>query len=191
LLYALSQLGQPGGTSAYFRLTTRPLDQALAQVPSDAAAREARRQAVLSGGYRLRTATVAPALTLVGAGAVLPELCGAADMLEHAGVPCDVVCLTSADLLYRALQARRGLRDGSDAILDTLFPPDRATPIVSVLDGHPHTLSFLSGIRCVPMTSLGVDDFGQSGDVADLYNYFGIDTETVVGAAIDLLEAQP
>jgi pyruvate dehydrogenase E1 component len=191
MLHALSQLGQPGGTSSYFRLTTRPVDQALAGLPSDATGREARRQAVLSGGYRLRTSTISPALTLVGAGAVLPEVCGAADILQEAGVPCDIVCLTSADLVYRALQARRGLREGSDAVLDELFPPDRAAPIVSVLDGHPHTLSFLSGIRCMAATSLGVDDFGQSGDVEDLYRYFGIDTETVVGAAIDLLEAQP
>jgi pyruvate dehydrogenase E1 component len=190
LLHALSQLGRPDGTSSYFRLTTRPIDQALAQLPSDAAAREARRQAVLLGGYRLRVATSAPALTLVGAGAVLPEVCRAADMLEQAGAPCDVVCLTSADLVHRALQARRGLHDGSDAVLDALFPHDRAAPIVSVLDGHPHTLSFLSAIRCMPITSLGVDDFGQSGDVEDLYTYFGIDTETVVGAAIDLLETQ-
>jgi pyruvate dehydrogenase E1 component len=106
-------------------------------------------------------------------------------------VGCDVVCLTSADLVFRALQARQGLHDGDDAILDELFPVDRATPIVAVLDGHPHTLSFLSAIRRVPIACLGVDDFGQSGDVDDLYRYFGIDTDTIVGAAADLLDARP
>jgi pyruvate dehydrogenase E1 component len=78
---------------------------------------------------------------------------------------------------------------GDAGILDELFPDDRAAPIVTVLDGHPHTLTFLSAIRCVPIASLGVSDFGQSGDVDDLYRYFGIDTETIVGAAIDLVEA--
>jgi pyruvate dehydrogenase E1 component len=58
---------------------------------------------------------------------------------------------------------------------------------VSVLDGHPHTLAFLSAVRQVPIACLGVDDFGQSGDVDDLYRHFGIDTETIVGAAADLL----
>jgi pyruvate dehydrogenase E1 component len=91
--------------------------------------------------------------------------------------------------VFRALQARQGLSDGDDAVLDDLFPAGRAGPIVGVLDGHPHTLSFLSAIRCVPIACLGVDDFGQSGDVDDLYRYFGIDTDTIVGAAIDLLEA--
>jgi pyruvate dehydrogenase E1 component len=188
LLYALSQLGRPGGTSAYFRLTTRPLDQSLANVPEDAPAREARRRQVLAGGYRVRTADGAPALTLVGVGALMPEVCAAADALAGEGIGCDVVCLTSADLVFRALQARRGLADGDDAILDELFPADRAAPIVSVLDGHPHTLSFLAAIRGAPIACLGVDDFGQSGDVDDLYRYFGIDTDTIVGAAVDLLE---
>ena len=57
LLHALGQLGRPGGTSSYFRLTTRPIDQGLAGVPADAAARERRRRQVVAGGYRLREAT--------------------------------------------------------------------------------------------------------------------------------------
>ena len=97
------------------------------------------------------------------------------------------MCLTSADLVFRALQARQGLADGDDAILDELFPADRAAPIVTVLDGHPHTLSFLSAIRGVPIACLGVHDFGQSGDVDDLYRHVGIDADTIVGAAVDLL----
>jgi pyruvate dehydrogenase E1 component len=189
LLYALSRLGRPDGTSAYLRLTTRPLDQALAAIPDDPAGREERRRHVLAGGYRLRSASTPPDVTLVGVGAMMPEVIAAADALTDAGVACDVICLTSADLLFRALQARQGLQVGDAGILDELFPDDRAAPIVTVLDGHPHTLTFLSAIRCVPIASLGVSDFGQSGDVDDLYRYFGIDTETIVGAAIDLVEA--
>ncbi len=59
LLYALSRLGRPDGTSSYFRLTTRPVDQALAAPPADPQEREARRRQVLAGGYRLRTAASA------------------------------------------------------------------------------------------------------------------------------------
>jgi pyruvate dehydrogenase E1 component len=190
LLYALSRLGRPDGTSSYFRLTTRPIDQALAAVPEAPREREARRQQVLAGGYRLRTAASGPALTLVGVGAMMPEVVAASDALAAGGVHCDVVCLTSPDLVFRALQARQGLALGDDRILHELFGPDRIAPIVSVLDGHPHTLSFLSAIRGAPIACLGVADFGQSGDVEDLYRYFGIDMDTIVGAAIDLLEAR-
>jgi pyruvate dehydrogenase E1 component len=190
LVDALRRLGRPDGRSAYFRLTTRPVDQALAAVPGDddPDARERRRRAVLAGGYVLRTADRAPAVTLAGMGAILPEVLAAADELGAAGIAADVVCLTSADLIFRALQARQGLGEGDHAVLDELFAPDRAAPIVSVIDGHPHTLSFLSAIRRVPIASLGVADFGQSGDVDDLYRHFGIDAETIVGAALDLLD---
>jgi pyruvate dehydrogenase E1 component len=187
LLAALSVLGRAGGTSAYFRLSTRPVDQGLAEVPQDAEAREQRRRDALAGGYVVRRARSAPVVTLVGMGAVMPEVVAAADELEQSGRPVDVVCLTSADLVFRALRARQGLTDGDDAILDVLLAADRAAPVVTVLDGHPHTLSFLGSVRNVPISCLGVDDFGQSGDVEDLYRYFGIDGETIVGAALDLI----
>ena len=111
LLHALSRLGRPDGASAYLRLSTRPLDQSLAAMPADPAAREARRRAVLAGGYRLRESgrPGAPRVTLVGMGVVMPEVLAAADELADAGIEAAVVCLTSADLVFRALQVRRGL----------------------------------------------------------------------------------
>jgi pyruvate dehydrogenase E1 component len=191
LLHALSRLGFEGGTSAYFRLTTRPLDQSLAAVPPPGTeARDDRRRQVLAGGYALVRSERRPAVAVVGVGAVLPEALAAAAELEDAGFGCDVVCLTSPDLVFRALQARQGLQEGEDWILDVLFPADRPAPIVTVLDGHPHTLSFLAAIRGAPIACLGVSDFGQSGDVGDLYRHFGIDSETIVGAAVDLIQAE-
>ena len=187
LLDALSRLGRPDGCSAYFRLSTRPLDQALAALPDDPVARERRRRQSLAGGYPLRLAEGPPAVTLAGVGALMPETLAAADELAAAGVPVDVVCLTSPDLVFRAQQARRGVAAGDDGVLGELLPAERAAPLVTVLDGHPHTLSFLGAVRNVPITCLGVQDFGQSGDVGDLYRHFGIDADTIVGAAVDLL----
>jgi pyruvate dehydrogenase E1 component len=189
LLDALSRLGRPDGSSAYFRLSTRPIDQGLASVPPDDAGREARRAQVLAGGYVLRSAAGVPDVVLVGVGVMMPEVLAAADALTDAAIGCDVICLTSPDLIFRAWRASQGLEGGTDTVLDSLFPPDRVAPIVTVQDGHPHTLSFLSSIRSAPIACLGVAGFGQSGDVHDLYRYFGIDTDSILGTAIDLLEA--
>ncbi|HEX8123345.1 MAG TPA: 1-deoxy-D-xylulose-5-phosphate synthase N-terminal domain-containing protein [Solirubrobacteraceae bacterium] len=169
-LHALSRLGRPDGTASYFRLSTRPVDQALAG--------EASRDDVLRGGYVLRRGSAA--VTIVAVGALVPEALAAAEEID-----AEVVVLTSPDLVFRALQARRGLRDGDDAILDRLFAEPR--PLVTLLDGHPHSLAFLGGVHGVPVSGLGVTEFGQSGDIAELYAYHGIDAETVVGAALDLL----
>ena len=188
LLHALGRLGSTEGTSAYFRLSSRPIDQALSALPDDREGREQRRRAVLAGGYRLRQCEGRPMVCLVGMGAVVPEVLAAAAALGEDGVACDVICLTSADLVFRALQARRGLADWPTGVLDTLFPLERATPVVAVLDGHPHTLSFLGTINSAPIACLGVSDFGQCGEVDDLYRHFGIDAPTIVGAAWDLLD---
>ncbi|HXW57884.1 MAG TPA: pyruvate dehydrogenase [Solirubrobacteraceae bacterium] len=187
LLHALALLGREDGTSSYLRLSTLPIEQSLARVPEDLRGREQRRREVLAGGYRLLQASSTPEVTLAGMGAIMPEVLLAAQELTQAGLAIDVVCITSADLIFRALQARQGLREGDDAVLDALFPPERSAPIVTALDGHPHTLAFLAAVDEAPVACLGVQGFGQSGDVQDLYRHFGIDAETIIGAALDLI----
>ncbi|GAA0591985.1 transketolase-like TK C-terminal-containing protein [Kribbella sandramycini] len=192
LLASLAKLGRPEGTSAYLRLSTRPVDQSLAVVPADPAARERRRKQVVAGAYLLRRSAVAtPGITIATMGAVIPEALAAAERLEGQGVPADVVCITSPGLIFDAAQARSGRptrAKGSESwILDAAFPVRRAAPLVTVLDGHPHTLAFLAGINGVPATHLGVTTFGQSGDLDSVYRHHGLDTETLIGAALDLL----
>ena len=75
---------------------------------------------------------------------------------------------------------------GEPWILEQAFPAARATPLVTVLDGHPHTLSFLAALNRVPHVALGVAQFGQSGTPEDLYRYNGIDADAIVRAALDL-----
>jgi pyruvate dehydrogenase E1 component len=171
-LHALGQLGKPGGTSAYFRLSTRPIDQSL---------HTGTREGALAGGYRLRPHD-APDVVIAVMGALVPEAIAAADTLTNdAAIDVEVVCVTSADLLFRSFQARSGLGDGDARTLEGLFR--KGVPIVSLVDGHPHTLAFLGS----PITCLGVQRFGQAGDITDLYEHHQIDAESVVGAALDLL----
>ncbi|GHJ37077.1 hypothetical protein [Streptomyces sp. TS71-3] len=184
LLASLGRLGRPDGTSAYLRLSTRPVDQGLAEVPSDPAARERRRRQAVAGAYTLRR-TREPKATIAAMGAVVPEALAAAARLEQLGVPADVVCVTSPDLLYRAVRARQGHEEAEPWILDQAFPAHRATPLVTVLDGHPHTLSFLATINRVPTTALGVTRFGQSGSLEDVYRHHGLDEDGIVRAALD------
>ena len=186
LLAALARLGRPDGCSAYLRLSTRPVDQSLAAVPTDPAARERRRRQVVAGAYPLRRPPGA-AVTIAVMGAMVTEALHAADRLEQVGVPADVVCVTSPDLLFRALRARQGLQEGSGWILEQAFPSARATPLLTLVDGHPHTLAFLSSVHRVPIAPLGVTGFGQSGSLDDVYRYHGIDADSIIRAALDLV----
>jgi pyruvate dehydrogenase E1 component len=102
-----------------------------------------------------------------------------------------VVVVTSYDRLWRAVQARRGLLRGprhavDEGVLDRAF--GRRTPLVTVLDGHPHTLAFLGGVTGTPVSCLGVSVFGQGGGVDEVHAYHGLDARSIVEAALDLVD---
>lgn len=188
-LHATSRVGIPGGTSAYFRLSTRSVDQSLARLPADEVLLERRRRMAIAGGYRITDHHPSTEhVTLVGAGAIMPEVIEAARRLEEHGIVAGIVCLTSPDLVYRSFQARgSGAEVTASDIAERLFPSTHRAPIVSVIDGHPHTLAFLAGLRGDPIRCLGVTQFGQSSNLPDAYALHGIDTCSITDAALSLL----
>jgi pyruvate dehydrogenase E1 component len=186
--------------SYYFRLTTRSLDQQPFQAARDRLGDAVLRRQVLAGAYRLVDAAPpadgTPMVHLAGCGAVLPEVLAAAAELGEEGIAANVVDVTSADRLYRAWQRtlRQGVRTATvpsipgalrSAFLGRAFA-DRA-PIVTVHDAASHTLSWLGSALGVPAVSLGVDGFGQSGSVSDLYRAHDLDSGSIVNAALAAL----
>ena len=193
-----------GGFSSYLRLSTRPIDQALAEpVRNRIGAVEWRRQ-VIAGGYRLIEASDAPNLpgdapvvTVVAAGAIVPEAIAAVRRLQDEEVAASLIVATSPERLAAEVHERRlrGVRDrrgGELGHLATLFPPaDRRAPIVTVHDGASHSLSFVGSVFGSPVVPLGVDAFGQSGRIRDLYDYAGIDETHIIDAALLALDLAP
>ncbi len=55
--------------------------------------------------------------------------------------------------------------------------------LVTVIDAHPATLSWLGGVARHRVYPLGVDRFGQSGDIPDLYRSYGLDADSILDAA--------
>jgi pyruvate dehydrogenase E1 component len=188
--------GQAETGSYYFRLTTRGIEQAPFQAARERLGDAILRRQVLAGAYRLvdaaeAAAAGAPPVYLVGCGAVLPEVLKAATELSEEGIAATVVDVTSADRLYRAWQRtlRQGVRTATapsiPGALRSAFP-DRA-PVVTVHDAASHTMSWLGSALGVPAVSLGVDSFGQSGAVADLYRAHDLDSGSIVNAALAAL----
>lgn len=188
-LHAMNQVGVPGGTSAYFRLSTRPLDPELANPPTHPDLVERRRRHAVAGGYRITDHDPRDEqVTLVGVGAIMPEVTEAARQLNDRGIIAGVVCLTSPDLVFRSFTQRgRVTSCGATDIAEVLFPRNASTPLVTVLDGHPHTLLFLAGLRGDAIGCLGVTEFGQSSSLQDAYELSGIDAGSILDAALGLL----
>ncbi|GAB2465012.1 transketolase-like TK C-terminal-containing protein [Jatrophihabitans fulvus] len=182
--------------SYYFRLTTRGIDQEPFARARERVGDAVLRRHVLAGGYRLVDATEqartgAPEVALVGAGAVLPEVLAAAAELSDEGIAAHVVDVTSADRLYGDWQrsVRRAVRTASTpdvaGSLRAAFPA--GAPLVTVHDAASHSLSWLGTALGVPGISLGVDSFGQSGSVSELYRAHDLDAGSIVNAALAAL----
>ncbi len=128
--------------------------------------------------------------TVAVAGALVPEaLRRPPTGSPRIGVACDVVVVTSYDRLWRAFLARRAAtparRGVDEGVLDRLCG---RSPLVTVLDGHPHTLAFLGTVHGSPTTCLGVSELGQGGRVGDVHRLHGLDAGSVVGAVLDLVD---
>ena len=164
-------------------------------------AEELRRQ-VLAGGYVLVPAPPAeelegPLVRLVAAGAVLPEVVAAQAELAAEGVRAEVLDVTSLTRLYRGWRGalRSGVRSAREpdaAHLDVLLRSSEPTaPIVTVHDAASHAMAWLGAVTGAPVVPLGVDDFGQSGRIPDLYAAFELSTGHVVTAALAALARGP
>jgi pyruvate dehydrogenase E1 component len=179
--------------SYYFRLTTRPLDQAPFEAARARIGDATLRRQVLSGAYRLTEASPGdgPLVQLAASGATMPETLTAAAELEEEGIRAHVVDVTSVDRLYAAWQ--RTLRQGIRTATTPSVPGalrhafDMGAPVVTVHDAASHAMSWLGSALGVPAVSLGVDQFGQSGTIADLYQAHDLDAGSVVNAALAAL----
>ena len=179
--FAFEHLQADDGGSVYLRLSTRPVEQPERTMTADLAA------ATLAGAYWLREPGPGCELALVGMGAVLPEVLEAAEQLDD--VPgLGVLVVTSADRLHadwRAAQTRRaaGHATGPATIERLLAHLAPGAALVTVLDGHPATLAWLGSAAARRVYPLGVERFGQSGDVPDLYRELQIDAGAIVDRA--------
>ena len=182
--------------SYYFRLTTRPIDQGPFTRAVERLGPAVLRPQVLSGAYRLVDASDladdgAPVVYLAASGAVMPEVLEAARELHHEEVACHVVDVTSPGRLYTAWQRtlRQGVRTATTpsapGALRTAFPTP--APVVTIHDASAHSLAWLGSALGVPAISLGVEEFGQSGTVADLYDVHDLVPGRIVNAAISAL----
>jgi pyruvate dehydrogenase E1 component len=188
----IRRLAEPDGDSLYVRLSTRPVDQAPFESLVAGRGADELRADVLAGGYRLREPVDGAADVVIAAcGAVVPEAIAAAEAGAEEGLACLVLDLTSGDRLYRewraALQraARRGEAASSAMHLGQLIrPAERALPIVTVHDAASHSLAWLGSVFGARTVPVGVDAFGQSGSIHDLYGAFDLLPDQILNAAL-------
>ncbi|MEO2033692.1 MAG: transketolase [Planctomycetaceae bacterium] len=167
------------GGSVCLRLSTRPLAQ------PDRTLSSSEQQAVVDGGYWLRPPQHGAELAIVYTGAVAAEAIDAFERYtaDHPGA--GLLSVTSADRLNAGWQAshKSAKTNTENSWIQALLEPlaDNAV-LVTVIDGHPATLSWIGGVRGHRVESLGVEHFGQSGNLPDLYRHYGLDADSILEA---------
>ena len=170
------------GGSVYLRLSTRPIDQPTRPMTA------ALRQGIIDGGYWLRCPEPGCDLAIVYSGAVAPEAIEAAGLLGEDRRGIGVLAVTSADRLsagwHAAQRAReQGRRKVRAHIEHLLAELPRDAAIVTVADAYPEALSWLGGVCGHRVRALGVEHFGQSGSLPELYGHYGLDINAILAAA--------
>jgi pyruvate dehydrogenase E1 component len=181
---AFRLLQAPDGESVYLRLTTRTVRQA-------ERADDTWKAGALEGGYWLRQPAPGAEAALVYSGAIAPEALAAWEALREDVPGLGLLAITSPDLLHRGWSERRrgrwGGKGNAPSHVERLLAPLSPTAgLVTLLDGAPASLSWLGGVLGHRVSPLGLDRFGQTGTLPDLYREYRLDVDAIVEAAAEL-----
>jgi pyruvate dehydrogenase E1 component len=184
LHHAFGELQQEDGECAYFRLSTRLVDQPQRRDNTW-------KQDALQGAYWLEPPAAGADLAIAYCGALAPEARAGFEALreEHPGL--GLLAITSPDLLHRGWTAAGRARwTGGPRIkshIETLLEPlAKGAGLITMLDGSPSALSWLGSVKGQRVRALGVERFGQTGDLVDLYRTYRLDLDAILDAAADL-----
>jgi pyruvate dehydrogenase E1 component len=178
------------GGSVYLRLSTRPIEQIKREMTPEL------RGDIVDGAYWLRRPGPNCQIVVAYSGAIAPEAINAVGLMAEDRRDIGLLAVTSADRLNAGWSAaqrarERGLvhaRSHIERLLGDL-PPHCG--IVSVVDGHPATLAWLGAVLGHRTRALGVEHFGQTGTLADLYRHYGIDSNAIIAAAQSIAPGKP
>jgi len=178
------------GGSIYLRLSTRPIEQIKRAMTAPL------RQAIVDGAYWLREPGPNCQVVVAYAGAVAPEAIQAVGLMAEDRRDVGLLAVTSADRLNAgwtaAMRAReRGLVHARSHIERLFAQLPTNCGLVTVVDGHPATLAWLGSVNGHRVRPLGVEHFGQTGTIADLYCYYGIDANAIIAAAQAITPGAP
>ena len=180
LRYTFSHMQRPEGSSVYIRLSTRNIPQITRDINKSLEGE------ILSGGYWLKKPKNKSNITIVFSGVMAPEVLEAIEILKEDMLDVSVLSITSADRLYKNWKEAQKQRSMGNKILsriEELFLDTLSeSVIVTLIDAHSSSLTWIGGAVGKKTVSLGVDEFGQSGNLQDLYNHYDIDADAIVDA---------
>ena len=185
MAHAFERIQAEGGGSTYLRLSTRVIDQ-------PERADDAWREGCVAGAYWMKRPAPDARLALVYSGAIAPEALAAFEQLLEDEPGAGLMAVTSPDVLHAdwtaAGRARWTNGEQRTATVETLLEDlAPSAGLVTVIDGSPAALSWIGSVRGQRVRALGLETFGQSGDLPDLYAKYRLDPDAILDACADLM----
>ena len=170
---------EQNGGSVYLRLSTKPLDQLPRKMSENL------RDNIIKGAYWLRDPGDSPTFIIIYQGVIADEVMKAIQSLGEKHKDLGVLAITSSDILFHEWKNNKTSpedkhRESHIENLLKIVPKD--CKIISVLDGHPMTLSWIAGVYGHSLIPMGVNEFGQTGSSTDLYEKYKIDSISIMNA---------
>lgn len=176
--WGFSHMQLDDGGSVYLRLSTKPVEQPQREMTPELAAD------IIKGAYWLRKPGPNCELVIAHQGVIAQEAILAAGHLGEFRRDIGVLAITSADRIYAEFKMQSHNLNKTSHIETLLADVPNYAKMLTVIDGHPATLTWLGGVRGNPTISHGVDRFGQTGQINDLYQHFAIDHESLVRSVL-------
>lgn len=178
------------GGSVYLRLSSRVLEQPVRTMDAEL------ENGIVQGAYWLRRPGPNAQVVVAYSGVVAPEAIEAVGMLGEDRRDVGLLAVTSADRLHAGWSAaqrarERGKPHARSHVERLLEGVPSHCALVTVQDGHPAGLGWLGSVHGHRTRALGVEHFGQTGTIADLYRHHGIDAQAIVRAAEALSPGRP
>ena len=179
--WGFAHMQEDKGGSTYLRLSTRSIDQPQREMTRELA------QDIVQGGYWMRRPGESARAVIAYTGALAPEAIAAAGLLGEDYRDIGLLAITSADRLHAGWSAQGD--DSHAAALLAALPRDCA--VTTAIDGHPATLSWLGSVCGHRTRALGVEKFGQTGALQDLYRHYGLDADSIMRAVTHMAQGRP
>jgi len=170
------------GGSVYLRLSTRGIEQPPRVMAAPLA------EDIIRGAYWLKAPDPSCEVIIAYQGVLASEAIAAAGLVGGDQRNVAVLAITSADRLNAGWHAAQRARQHGDVdatchIETLLAQAPRSCGLVTAIDAHPVTLGWLGSVLGHRTITLGVEHFGQTGTVDDLYAHFGMDAAAIANAA--------
>ncbi|MBF95760.1 MAG: transketolase [Pelagibacterales bacterium] len=172
--WALENIQKKDGSSVYLRLSTKKLLQPNRKL------NESAKNDLIKGGYWLKEYSHKLDIVIICTGVIVGEVLKSLEAIYEDSLKIGLFIVTSPDKLYHDWIESTKNTNFISHLEYKLSAVDRSVPVITIIDGHSSSLSWIGAVKGQKVIPLGVNNFGQSGDLNELYQISEIDLNSIV-----------